>query len=209
MDKYYTNYQWYKDAVLIPGETFATTTITASGAYALEITDSFNCKTLSAASIANVYDLPVKPLITQVGTQLSTKPYVTYQWYRNGKAISGANKRSYDVIFDGIYTVEVTNANGCFNMSDDYLFQKLGIQSAVASGKQAYLYPNPSRDKIHIEYFNDFSLAVQDVQGKLILSAKNTTEIDMSMWSDGLYFFTLKDNEGKLIQIEKVMKQGN
>lgn len=209
IDKYYVGFQWYKDGMLTPGETSPTSNIVASGAYAVEITDSFNCKTMSAASVANVYDLPVKPLITQTGTQLSTKPYVTYQWYRNGKAISGADKRTYDVIFDGIYNVEVTNVNGCFNMSDDYLFQKLGIQSTVAEAGRAYLYPNPSRDKIHIEYSKSFRLSVNDVQGKLILSDKDTPEIDMSGWADGLYFFTLRDNDGKLIQIEKVMKQSN
>ena len=43
----------------------------------------------------------------------------TYQWYRNGDAISGATSASYTAMQAGIYTVERTSVGGCVSPSSN------------------------------------------------------------------------------------------
>jgi hypothetical protein len=203
-DKYYTSYQWYKDGVLLTDDTLKTHISSTSGIYKIEIKDSFNCQTMSDGVVVTVYPLPVKPEIKKIGMQLTTSSYSSYQWYRNGKLLAGANKRFYDIVFDGKYKVEVSNSNGCYNISDEFqVGGELGIvQSAT---KEVLIFPNPTRDIVH---FNGvFNVMVKDLQGKVILSEKSATEIDISKWANGLYFLILSDNENNILKIEKVAKQ--
>ena len=44
-------------------------------------------------------------------------PENTYQWYKNGTMIAGANSANYSTSEDGAYTVEVTNPTACSNTS--------------------------------------------------------------------------------------------
>ena len=46
-------------------------------------------------------------------------PAGTYQWYRDGEAISGATSKSYTAVQAGIYTVERTGTGGCTNLSSN------------------------------------------------------------------------------------------
>jgi len=57
------------------------------------------------------------PIVTLVGTTLSTTATGTYQWYRNGVLIAGATSSSYVVTSSGNFSVVVTNASGCSRTS--------------------------------------------------------------------------------------------
>lgn len=119
-------YQWYNTAGPIPGATNATYGATTTENYYVEITNTTGCTVTSAVSSVVVNPLPDAtitpggPLVfcNGSGVALTAAPGLSYQWYRNGVAIPGANSVSYAASVSGGYRVQVVNATtGCTAMT--------------------------------------------------------------------------------------------
>lgn len=93
------------------------------------------CSTAPLSESAVVYGLPT-PTVTASGATSFCEEggsvtlsvgtgFDTYQWKRNGVAISGATTASYTATTSGNYTVAVTNAVGCSNESTATTVNKL------------------------------------------------------------------------------------
>lgn len=128
------SYQWKKNGVAISGATSSTLTLTNvqaanAGTYVLVASDANGATASRSAIVAmNTPTLPVFTLQpSNVHTSLSSSalftaaatgnPSPTYQWYRNGVAISGATSASLSIypveVTDlGSYTVVATNSVG-------------------------------------------------------------------------------------------------
>jgi hypothetical protein len=115
-------YQWYNTAGAISGATNVTYSATTTGDYYVDITNSTGCTIASAISSVVVNPLPDVtitpggPLVfcNGSGVSLNAVPGFSYQWYRNGVALAGANSVSYAATSSGGYRVRVVNAaTGC------------------------------------------------------------------------------------------------
>lgn len=116
-------YQWMNSGSPISGATTATYAATASGNYAVVVTNSNNCSATSTAIPVTVNT--VNANVTANGpTTFCTGGSVvisvpsgasqTYQWKLNGNNITGATGTNYTAAASGNYTVLVTNTgNGC------------------------------------------------------------------------------------------------
>lgn len=119
-------YQWYDAGGAITGATGNVFSATGTGAYYATITNTDGCVATTAITNVVVNPLP-DPTITLGGPSvfcvgggvlLSAFPGLTYQWYRNGVAITGANSASYAATTTGGYRVRITNpATGCTSMT--------------------------------------------------------------------------------------------
>ncbi len=119
-------YQWFDVGGAIAGATSNVFTATASGAYYATITNTDGCVATTAITNVVVNPLP-DPTITLGGPSvfcvgggvlLSAFPGLTYQWFRNGVAITGANSVSYAATSTGGYRVRITNlATGCSSIT--------------------------------------------------------------------------------------------
>ncbi len=116
------SYQWQESGVDITGATGTSYTVSASGSYAVIITNIYGCSATSAATVVTVSSVP-SATITPAGpttfcsggsVQLDANAGVgyTYQWQLNGVDIIGETNQSYTALAGGDYTVVVTNA-GC------------------------------------------------------------------------------------------------
>ena len=123
------SYQWYKNGSVVSGATGSTLTITpseASAQYHCVVTNATGSVTSRTATIVR-YSLPVlnsaypanasitpgasTTLSVQIATAGNPASY-TYQWYKNGKAISGATSASITTNETGQYYCVVTNTAG-------------------------------------------------------------------------------------------------
>jgi len=122
-------YEWYKDNVLIPGETQSSYQATLGGNYTVKITDPNTCSTLSPAQTITVGQNPEKPLIhadsrlefcagEQVELSTPLAQNYQYQWLINGQILDQATFRIYTANTQGLYSVRVQNAAGCQNTSE-------------------------------------------------------------------------------------------
>ncbi len=125
-------YQWRKDGVAISGATSSTYSISstlagASGSYTVIVTNSVGSVTSSAAVLTvniapSITTQPSASTVTAGGAvsfsvaASGTAPF-TYQWRKDGAAISGATSSTYSIsstsaVDAGRYTVVVTNGVG-------------------------------------------------------------------------------------------------
>lgn len=113
------NMRWKKDGVLISGANKATYVVTSSGVY--KASYSYNNVSVDSDPLT-VEEIVAQPIITASGpltfekggkVTLSTNDYshYSYQWYKNGNEISGANRASLIVTESGNYNVKVSFSN--------------------------------------------------------------------------------------------------
>jgi sugar lactone lactonase YvrE len=127
------SWKWYKDGFVIPGATSPTYSIgrasaNDSGVYTVTVTDGNNISATSNACRVAVYHAlsitsqpkNTKAYINQNFTLSATNTWgmgpLSYQWYKNGKAIPHTNSSDYSVARAtagdaGAYTVEVGDLN--------------------------------------------------------------------------------------------------
>ncbi|MFA6150709.1 MAG: T9SS type A sorting domain-containing protein [Chitinophagaceae bacterium] len=202
-------FSWTKDGTAM-ADSGATIATGIGGIYDVTVEDIYGCVLTSPKVSLTVDPLPTKPVITQTGTVLSTTlPYMTYQWYRNGKVIAGANKQKYTLMFDGYYHVVVTNNVNCLNSSDSVMIKNLSVQSISRNDVEIKVYPNPAQNQVTIDAPLSVNLSVKDITGKQVLILKDAKSVDMSVFADGIYIFTLTDNDGIILKMDKVMKRTN
>jgi hypothetical protein len=204
-------YEWVKDGLIVPGATGSQLIINKAGDYYVNVINSWGCPQRTNHSIASTYPAMLKPTILRFDPLLRlSSTYVKYQWYRNGKAIVGANAIAYTMPYSGKYWCEVSDVNDCFTNSDTVdTDNSSSIQSVSATGETIKIYPNPTTSKVWIESNFDVSILVTDMTGKLILKEQNTKEINLSPYADGLYLFTIINKEGTIIGVEKINKLSN
>jgi hypothetical protein len=160
----------------------------------------------TGTSIVTVTVISLNPIIVNTGGVLSVLngPYTTYQWYRNGTPIAGATNPTHTVVQNGTYEVEVT-LNGCTKRSPSLILNGVGVNDITLSGYS--ISPNPTKDKLQIHGVIPAGIKILSMEGKVIMEAKNTSEISLSTLSDGIYFIQLFDAKGYLLYKQKITKK--
>lgn len=155
---------------------------------------------------------PAQPTITQNGNSLTSSPASAYQWYENGVLVPGATSQTYTPTQSGIIVVRVTDANGCvWTYSDLFVFQlSTGILDSY-DPSELVVYPNPATDVIRFRGSfldgNDYEIRIFDAFGRLVRFEKNSSSIDLSGLSNGLYHATVNsDGKGTVNRIFSVAK---
>ena len=121
------SYQWQLNGDNVSGATAATFSPTATGNYAVRVTNAQNCSATSAQQAITVLTVPSASITpsgnvnvcsgSSVSLQANTGDGLLYAWNRAGSTLSGANTSSLLATQGGSYTVQVTAANGCFATS--------------------------------------------------------------------------------------------
>ena len=74
-----------------------------------------------------------------------------YQWYFNGSMIPGANSSSFIANGTGNYSVLVTFANGCSNISPDFFHSMSNLLEFDYDNSKVSIYPNPAKEYLQIK----------------------------------------------------------
>src|SRR5690606_3879124 len=123
-------YTWYKDGQVVTGPTLDASTYTVAtdnagfeGEYAVEISGSGVCKERSApvyinpmgsfdVNLETAENIVLLPSQKKTLTVSTTAESPTYQWYKDGTALSGATQASLEVSVIGNYYVKVDQTGG-------------------------------------------------------------------------------------------------
>ncbi|MGE0637779.1 MAG: M4 family metallopeptidase [Bacteroidia bacterium] len=182
------------------GETTASITVTPSVTESYSLTSTSTCGNASDQVTVTV-NVPVAPVITDNGGMLISSPASSYQWYFNFTAISGANNQEYTPTEDGVYSVEITDANGCTAFSDDYTYITTGVDTATADGIRFNVYPNPNYGVFSIGCNTAISdIMIYNALGELVRKVASngtngTITIDISNVEAGVYFVEARTAE--------------
>lgn len=80
----------------------------------------------------------------------------------------------------------------------------VGIKESATVSAVSF-YPNPTQGNITLS--NNSTISIMDITGKLVLQLQNTNSIDLTSQPAGIYFITLTNVKGELIQRTKLLKQ--
>ena len=123
-------YKWYKDGAVVSGPTVDASSFTVDagtsgfeGSYKVEISGSGVCTELSAPitvsnsssfeiTLDNEENIVLLPAQTKTLSVSTTASNATYQWYKNGVAITDATSNTLNVDTIGEYYVTVTDSGG-------------------------------------------------------------------------------------------------
>lgn len=134
-------YNWTvtKGSLTVVNDT-AFVTFTSSGTATIKATPSNNCANGTAVS-RNITVKPGAPVatpeLTNVGRWLNAsappagQTVTTYNWYKNGTLISGANTSTYYASEAGTYTVEYANNCGASPLSNTVTFDNASIPQTI------------------------------------------------------------------------------
>lgn len=137
----------------------------------------------------------------------------SFQWVNcdsNYAIINGAISQSYLATPNVNYAVIITE-NGCVDTSECTHLSLLGINNLPVS--ELKLYPNPNNGKFFIEnkteIYSDLGIKIYNSLGEIVfLSSFNTIkkELDISEFSNGIYFVTVTYEDGMLWK-SKIVKE--
>ena len=153
-------------------------------------------------------------LTTTLTAAVSPNAAATYQWYKNGVAVPGADEQRLVVGVDdlGEYTVSVNDVNGCGGTAVSSI-----VISAAASDIM-FIYPSPNTGQFQVRYQsldgNLFprTLTIYDSKGSQVYSKiydinapYSKMEVDLSNHGKGIYRVELGDRNGKRIKTGSVL----
>lgn len=175
------------------------------------ITSSVNgIDTLTLTNYITVNPTPPFPSITQAGYVLTSSPASSYQWQFNSIDIPGATNQSYTVLQTGLYTVIISDSNGCVNSKMQYVL--ISGVDAVNNDAHIFISPNPSNGIFTIELSgeaiaSEVSIDVRNTLGQILFSStlslpagasQSKKEIDLHYLSNGIYFVNLQTEKFSL-----------
>ena len=147
--------QWYRDGVLITGAIGSSYTALTTGAYTDSITNSIGCRAGSLLMNILVKAATAKPIINWNGTVLSANSTAsTYQWSVNNISLFGANQSTYKPLTIGFYKIQITNSEGCSNMSDSFNLMVTALNNPATTSltNLATVYPNPASPVLLVKF---------------------------------------------------------
>ena len=174
----------------------------SAGVYPVMVTDANGCLASDSVTVTEPTALQSSINITSnmnmsADVTGGTYPY-TYSWLLNNNQVS--TSAIYTPVLNGIYTLLVTDANGCTS-TDTYNYTLISLNDL--SNESVSIYPNPFSDKLYIELIGvrgqiDYVVKMYDARGRLVVDRKMNTSIitiDRRKLSSGEYYLNIvKDN---------------
>jgi PKD repeat protein len=171
--------------------------------------------TLTHTDYVTVYATPPFPTISQVAYTLTCSPAYAYQWQYNSYDITGATNQSYTVTQSGLYTVVVTDSNGCVNSANQYvLISGIGevndgsflIAPTLSNGNFSIEclpggqtgFNGLGGNKIFVEVTNSLGQQVYSSED-YISSSHWKKEINLSNLARGIYFVSVTSEEKRAV----------
>lgn len=195
------NYSWSSDpAGFTSNLQNPTVTPTTTTTYWVTVTSTTDTAVTSVTVTVNLP--PEVPDITQNGYLLISSAVSGNQWFLNNIIIPGATSQTYTPVQIGTYQVQVTGTNGCSSMSDPVEVISIGLEESTNISSVRF-FPNPASDILIIDgnYLinKEFEISVWDTNGKLLLSRKNTHNIDITCLKQGVFILRLQLDKGEIL----------
>jgi len=138
----YTSYEW------LDGSTESTFTTTKSGDYYVTVYNENGLGKIFNTTIS-ILENNVVPAIEVTGEKKLTASVeaASYQWFLNERPIPNATEKSIITFWEGNYSLQITNSNGCSSISAP--FDSKGMLLGKITNPFR-VFPNPAVDDVNI-----------------------------------------------------------
>lgn len=172
-------YQWYNGTSPISGATGIDLTVKTSGVYSVIVTTPQFCSKQSLSTKITVVSKPNASISAASDTNIcagdsvilstATGSGYKYQWYKDGKAISGAYSSLFAANSTGKYSVMINILGSCSSISREISVEVKSLPNAIASTKDSTTKCQGDSIKLTANTGNGFSYQWQrngvDIQG--------------------------------------------
>ncbi|MEM9829613.1 MAG: T9SS type A sorting domain-containing protein [Bacteroidota bacterium] len=170
----------------------------AAGDYLVIVEDENGCSTTTEVVIDPPAEAPETPIITiqqnadpeQLATEVMltvTNVSGTFTWFLDGEPIAGETTNQITLTSGGVYTVQVTNADGCPSAESEGFL----VNSLVDKWEDELLvFPNPVQDVLQITLPSPVpqrtDVAVYNLQGQVITKQEFSRQTDIRINTQNL-----------------------
>jgi hypothetical protein len=162
--------------------------ISIAGVYIVTVTSAANC-TATASQNVTVNTLPVAAIAQNINTLTATGG-LAYIWSTN------ETTSLITITANGIYTVTITDANGCTNTATINALFTNTIHSDATNTIR--ITPNPTADVCFVEgLLHDARIEVFTALGQSVLTvpkAQGSTRLDLTAFPNGVYWIAISQN---------------
>ncbi|WP_289663935.1 gliding motility protein SprC [Flavobacterium panacagri] len=161
-------YKWYKDDVLIAGQSSKDIVVNSTGKYYAEIdygqcsdvnfsSNRVNVTSSSSGSAATIDSSLGNPFCASgAGTVLTATSGNAYVWKKDGTVIAGATNRTYSTNESGLYTVEVDfggcKATGSINLQSNGFDASIDVEDGYKLSEGETLNVSVTTDATNASY---------------------------------------------------------
>ena len=189
--------------------------VTNSGTYSVTISNDFSCWD-SASVVVDVLPAPT-PVISQQGGLLNAGIWQSYQWYLDGALLPGDTLQTLMPVQNGMYAVEVTDANGCMGISPNFFYTMTAVNTLPGLSRLD-IFPNPASTRLTVEMafdhpVQDLRLELYDVLGRRVWSAQYPPTgadfretVDVGQLAPGVYELKIGTGSGGVVRKVVVQK---
>jgi Secretion system C-terminal sorting domain/FG-GAP repeat len=188
------------------------TTFVESGSYADTIANTVGCDSVIAFDITIFV---VDTSVIQSGDTLTANAIdATYQWVdcTSGLDIAGATDRVFIPDASGVFSVVITDLNGCSEVSACFTVIATGLRELNSFPTQISLFPNPTSGKFTIDLgreYDELKVSVKNINGQDIEvneeGFSQLSTVDISNMPAGVYFIEIKS--GKYMKTMRIYKE--
>lgn len=176
-----------------------------AGTYSVTVTDASGCTGTQSFTVGT-FAAP-SPAITATGNVLnSVQTWSSYQWLFNGGNISGANANTYTATQNGVYSLMVTDSNGCSGVSDTVHVVLEGINGQLGDWAELSIFPNPAQDAFKLRTASPIGYAItvniHDMFGRSVFAKGlpqlgQEVDFDISNLAAGTYMVEVSSDLGQ------------
>ncbi len=171
------------------------------------------------ASISNgrIYHLnlckSIEFQITEDDNLSAPDGFDSYQWLLNDEEIVGATSRTFLPLVSGIYTVLITDENGCSFLSDELDYKVLSIGS-ISGLEKFELNPNPVNETLNLNFVSSRKIngviSITNNLGQTLykkeISINGESNLKINTSEFEAAFYNLIITSKKQIQISRFLK---
>jgi hypothetical protein len=180
-----------------------TSTVGTLNYYVSQVATTTGCEGPRSKIVVTIIPSPSTPTITWNGTQFTattSSTGINYQWLLSNSSVSGATSATYKPTAIGSYKIQITDANGCKNVSDSFSLVVTAVNPSfeTSAGHIAKIAPNPASTDVSI-YFQQkpnktLTIRVLNLNGqvlKQITTNSQSTRISLSEIIAGNYIIEI------------------
>jgi len=181
----YAAYEWFD------GSTDPTFKTTVSGEYYVKVYNENGLGKIFTTTI-NVLENTVPEIQTLDGNKITASADAAgYQWYLNGRILPNATEKMVSTIWEGSYSLQVTNAHGCTSMSAPIDSKGLLIGKLTNSFR---VFPNPAVNDVNIfladKVEGEAQMKIYSMEGNAVWSKTYSavpSSVNISQLTTGVY----------------------
>ena len=190
----------------------------SAGIDTIKYTVTNTCGTATATKVISVSSAPYPGSISGysslcAGTSISLSESVTGgAWSSSNSSVASVSGGVVSGIATGSATISysVTNSCGTRSATHAVTVEPAGTCNTMVTNTnnsgEIKVYPNPATTLLQIEAPEAVNITVLSVDGKMVISLKDVTSVDISKLANGMYFINVFDNTGLLLKTAKFVK---